>query len=162
MTELHLRHHPPPPPSPPTHRTHLTFGTNSSLLEQLRTHQNTFSFLYLRSAPMDNAANSIQVRVHSSRRGGNMIHPVSIDSPPPAAAEAPNTAAVVYREVKHFKKWVPWLIPSFIVANTVMFIITMSVNNCPKNSVSCVAGFLGRLSFQPFKENPLLGPSSSA
>ncbi|KAL8478306.1 hypothetical protein ACS0TY_030279 [Phlomoides rotata] len=45
--------------------------------------------------------------------------------------------------------------------NIVMFIITMYVNNCPKNSLSCVAGFLGRFSFQPFKENPLLGPSSA-
>ncbi|KAL1549511.1 Retinoblastoma-like protein 1 [Salvia divinorum] len=105
---------------------------------------------------MDNAANSIQVRVHS-RRGSNMIHPVSIESPSPSPAPA-----VVYREVKHFKKWFPWLIPFFIVANTLMFIITMAVNNCPKNSVSCLAAFLGRLSFQPFKENPLLGPSSSA
>ena len=105
---------------------------------------------------MDNAANSIQVRVHS-RRGSNMIHPVSIESPSPSPA-----APVVYREVKHFKKWFPWLIPFFIVVNTVMFIITMAVNNCPKNSVSCLAPFLGRLSFQPFKENPLLGPSSSA
>lgn len=109
---------------------------------------------------MDNAADNIQVRVHS-RRGSNMIHPVSVESPSPAAA-GPNTGAVEYREVKHFKKWFPWLIPFFVVVNTVVFIITMSVNNCPKNSVSCVAGFLGRLSFQPFKENPLLGPSSSA
>ncbi|CBI16118.3 unnamed protein product, partial [Vitis vinifera] len=37
----------------------------------------------------------------------------------------------------------------------------MFINNCPKNSVSCVADFLGRFSFQPLKENPLLGPSSS-
>ncbi|XAR50926.1 hypothetical protein NMG60_11005393 [Bertholletia excelsa] len=43
-----------------------------------------------------------------------------------------------------------------------MFVITMYVNDCPKNSVSCVARFLGRFSFQPFKENPLLGPSSLA
>lgn len=103
--------------------------------------------------------NNIQIRVHSRRGGGNMIHPVSAESPPPATA---NPSGVVYREVKHFKKWFPWLIPSFVVANTVVFIITMYVNNCPKNSVSCLAGFLGRLSFQPFKENPLLGPSSSA
>lgn len=109
---------------------------------------------------MANAADSIQVRVYS-RRGSNMIHPVSVESPSPAAA-SPNTGAVEYREVKHFKKWFPWLIPFFVVANTLVFIITMSVNNCPKNSVSCLAGFLGRLSFQPFKENPLLGPSSSA
>ncbi|MCI05161.1 inactive rhomboid protein 1-like, partial [Trifolium medium] len=36
----------------------------------------------------------------------------------------------------------------------------MYVNNCPRNSVSCIARFLHRFSFQPFKENPLLGPSS--
>ncbi|CAA3024408.1 RHOMBOID 1 [Olea europaea subsp. europaea] len=108
----------------------------------------------------------IHVRVHS-RRGLNMIHPVEIESPPPtiagagpAANESPNT--IMYTEVKHFKKCFPWLVPSFVLANVVMFIITMSVNNCPKNSVSCVAGFLGRFSFQPFKENPLLGPSSTA
>jgi hypothetical protein len=39
----------------------------------------------------------------------------------------------------------------------------MYVNDCPKNSFSdtCVASFLGRFSFQPLKENPLFGPSSS-
>ncbi|KAK9280539.1 hypothetical protein L1049_014231 [Liquidambar formosana] len=42
-----------------------------------------------------------------------------------------------------------------------MFLVTMYVNNCPENSVSCVARFLGRFSFQPLKENPLLGPSST-
>ncbi|KAH6798426.1 RHOMBOID-like 1 [Perilla frutescens var. frutescens] len=95
-----------------------------------------------------------------SRRGGNTIHPVSVESASPAAAASPG--AGVYREVKHFKKWVPWLIPLFVVANVVMFVISMYVNNCPKNSISCVARFLGRFSFQPFNENPLLGPSSSA
>ncbi|KAK6152457.1 hypothetical protein DH2020_015092 [Rehmannia glutinosa] len=102
------------------------------------------------------APDNIQIRVHSRRGGGgNTIHPVSVESPPTAAAG-------IYRDVKHSKKWFPWLIPSFVVVNIVMFIITMYVNNCPKNSISCVAGFLGRFSFQPFKENPLLGPSSSA
>ncbi|KAL7133852.1 hypothetical protein ABFS83_12G167700 [Erythranthe nasuta] len=104
------------------------------------------------------APENVQIRVHS-RRGVNTIHPVSVESPHPAAAASP---AANYREVKHFKKWFPWLIPTFVVANVVMFIISMYVNNCPKNSISCVAGFLGRFSFQPFKENPLLGPSSSA
>lgn len=93
----------------------------------------------------------------SRRSGSKTIHPVSVESPSPAAA-----AAAGYREVKHFKKWFPWLIPTFVVANIVMFVISMYVNNCPKNSISCVARFLGRFSFQPFKENPLLGPSSSA
>nr|XP_027188682.1 RHOMBOID-like protein 1 [Cicer arietinum] len=64
-----------------------------------------------------------------------------------------------YKEVKHFKKWVPWLIPFFVIANVIVFIITMYVNDCPNNSVSCIARFFGRFSFQPFHENPLLGPS---
>lgn len=94
----------------------------------------------------------------NSKRSGNLIHPVDLSSAPTTTTPTP----IAYREIKHFKKWVPWLIPTFVVANIVMFIITMYVNDCPKNSVSCVADFLGRLSFQPFKENPLLGPTSSA
>ncbi|KAF2313242.1 hypothetical protein GH714_009944 [Hevea brasiliensis] len=63
------------------------------------------------------------------------------------------------------KQWTSWLIPMFVVANIAVFIVAMYVNNCPKNNLgfygSCVAKFLGRLSFQPLKENPLFGPSSS-
>ncbi|XWS43730.1 hypothetical protein CRYUN_Cryun16bG0128700 [Craigia yunnanensis] len=92
----------------------------------------------------------------NSRRSNNLIHPVDVERPPVGTP-----SPIVYREIKHVKKWVPWLIPAFVVANTIMFIITMYVNNCPKNSVSCIADFLGRFSFQPFKENPLLGPSSA-
>ncbi|KAF3448504.1 hypothetical protein FNV43_RR09217 [Rhamnella rubrinervis] len=62
-------------------------------------------------------------------------------------------------------QWTSWLIPMFVVANIVVFIVAMYVNNCPKNNLGfdgkCVAKFLGRLSFQPLKENPLFGPSSS-
>lgn len=104
------------------------------------------------------SSSDIEIRV-DSRRGTNVIHPVDVATPPLPSLNGPSP--VVYREVKHFKKWLPWLIPSFVVANVVMFIVTMYVNNCPKNSVSCIARFLGRLSFQPFKENPLLGPSSN-
>ncbi|KAF9601322.1 hypothetical protein IFM89_018750 [Coptis chinensis] len=71
--------------------------------------------------------------------------------------------------------WISWLIPLFVVANVVMFIITMSINNCPRNirdddrfhpsrgtsQGECVGRFLGRFSFQPLRENPLFGPSSS-
>ncbi|XP_034692643.1 RHOMBOID-like protein 1 [Vitis riparia] len=104
-------------------------------------------------------SSSIEIRV-LSKRGSNVIHPVEVDTPLPSPSPGP--VPVVYREIKHFKKWVPWLIPSFVVANIIMFGITMYINNCPKNSISCIADFLGRFSFQPFKENPLLGPSSSA
>lgn len=111
----------------------------------------------------------IQLKVHSRRGlgGGNVIHPVSVESSPtpllgavPGAYQSQTPSP--FREIKHFKKWFPWLIPTFVIADVILLIITMYVNNCPKNSVSCIATFLGRFSFQPFKENPLLGPSSSA
>ncbi|KAK9053159.1 hypothetical protein SSX86_029789 [Deinandra increscens subsp. villosa] len=64
------------------------------------------------------------------------------------------------------KQWTSWLVPMIVVANVAMFFVVMIVNDCPKNHNSdlqgdCVAKFLGRLSFQPLKENPLFGPSSS-
>ncbi|XP_038874691.1 RHOMBOID-like protein 2 [Benincasa hispida] len=63
------------------------------------------------------------------------------------------------------KQWTPWLVPMFVVANIAMFIVVMYVNDCPNSNLGfrdkCVAGFLGRFSFQPLKENPLLGPSSN-
>ncbi|GMH26459.1 hypothetical protein Nepgr_028302 [Nepenthes gracilis] len=101
----------------------------------------------------------IPVRLPSTRASQNTIHPV--DSTPLRPCASPSHSPIVYHEVKHFKKWFPWLIPSFVVANTIVFIVTMYVNDCPKYTLSCVAPFLGRFSFQPFKENPLLGPSST-
>ena len=62
------------------------------------------------------------------------------------------------------RQWTSWLVPMIVVANVAMFAVIMFVNNCPKNHDgvgSCVAKFLGRLSFQPLRENPLFGPSSS-
>ncbi|PON66454.1 Peptidase S54, rhomboid [Trema orientale] len=62
-------------------------------------------------------------------------------------------------------QWTSWLVPMFVVFNIAMFIVVMYVNDCPKNNSgyqgSCVARFLGKFSFQPLKENPLLGASSS-
>ncbi|PHU06855.1 hypothetical protein BC332_23344 [Capsicum chinense] len=99
----------------------------------------------------------IQIQVHS-KKGGNSVYPVE---PATTTAGGGGGPTGVYREIKHFKKWFPWLIPTFVVVNIVTFFVTMYKNNCPKNSVSCFAGFLGRFSFQPFSENPLLGPSSN-
>ncbi|KAA0044094.1 RHOMBOID-like protein 1 isoform X2 [Cucumis melo var. makuwa] len=108
--------------------------------------------LNLRRASMaEHHPSDIQI----NSRQGTAIHPVEADGQSLQAS-----GSVAYWEVKQFRKWIPWLIPSFVIANIVMFIITMSVNNCPKNSVSCIARFLGRFSFQSLKENPLLGPSS--
>ncbi|XP_075487161.1 RHOMBOID-like protein 2 [Primulina tabacum] len=62
-------------------------------------------------------------------------------------------------------QWTSWLVPMIVVANVAVFIVIMLVNNCPKENNGfqgdCVAKFLGRLSFQPLRENPLFGPSSS-
>lgn len=63
-------------------------------------------------------------------------------------------------------QWTSWLVPMIVVANVAMFVVIMIVNDCPKNNIfpsqgDCVAKFLGRLSFEPLKENPLFGPSSN-
>ncbi|KAJ8899649.1 hypothetical protein K2173_019345 [Erythroxylum novogranatense] len=104
------------------------------------------------------SGSAIATRVGSKRVRDNIVHPVEISTPTPQFV---SPSPVVYTEVKHFKKWASWLIPVFVIANVVMFVITMGVNDCPKNSVFCIARFLGRFSFQRFKENPLLGPSST-
>lgn len=62
-------------------------------------------------------------------------------------------------------QWTSWLVPMIVVANVAIFIVIMFVNNCPKENTGvqggCIAKFLGRLSFQPRRENPLFGPSAS-
>ncbi|KAF7823654.1 RHOMBOID-like protein 1 [Senna tora] len=108
----------------------------------------------------DPSSGGVEVKV-IPRRGDNSVRPTGgtpTPSPPPSASASRR------RDFRPFKRWFPWLVPSFVVANTIMFVITMYVNNCPKHSVgssSCFARFLGRFSFQPLKENPLFGPSSS-
>ncbi|MCO5576349.1 hypothetical protein L7F22_030158 [Adiantum nelumboides] len=75
-----------------------------------------------------------------------------------------DSGAPVYLPVSQERRWLPLLICFIVVVNIAMFIITMYVNNCPANTANdqCVAKFLGRFSFQPFSENPLLGPSTRA
>ncbi|XP_024398484.1 RHOMBOID-like protein 2 [Physcomitrium patens] len=51
-----------------------------------------------------------------------------------------------------------------VVANVIIFIIVMYDNNCPANIIPpdrCVLGSFRRMSFQPWNQNPLLGPSSA-
>ncbi|XP_010545774.1 PREDICTED: RHOMBOID-like protein 5 [Tarenaya hassleriana] len=56
--------------------------------------------------------------------------------------------------------WLAWLVPLILVANFVTFASIMYVNDCPSRSHECILyDFLGRLSFQPLRENLLLGPS---
>ncbi|QCE08884.1 RHOMBOID-like protein 5 [Vigna unguiculata] len=58
--------------------------------------------------------------------------------------------------------WFSWLVPLIFLANIAIFIYTMYENDCPAylNDESCLfSEYLGRFSFQPFRENPLLGPA---
>lgn len=60
------------------------------------------------------------------------------------------------------RQWIPWLVPLIFLANVAMFVYTMYLNDCPSylsEEVCLFHEFLGRFSFQPFRENPLLGPS---
>ncbi|CAH8321653.1 unnamed protein product [Eruca vesicaria subsp. sativa] len=70
-----------------------------------------------------------------------------------------------YDESSRDTHWTSWLVPAIVVANLAVFIAVMFVNDCPKKitgpNKACVAKFLGRFSFQPLRENPLFGPSSS-
>ncbi|KAK6926274.1 Peptidase S54, rhomboid domain [Dillenia turbinata] len=70
-----------------------------------------------------------------------------------------------YVEDNSEAQWISWLVPVFVVINVALFVVVMYINNCPKHpnpfDQKCVAKFLGRFSFQPLKENPLFGPSSS-
>ncbi|KAK7851223.1 rhomboid-like protein 5 [Quercus suber] len=62
------------------------------------------------------------------------------------------------------QSWFSWLVPLIFAANIAMFVYTMAYNDCPahENKDDCLFHkYLGRFSFQPFKENALLGPSSN-
>ncbi|PKU70615.1 RHOMBOID-like protein 2 [Dendrobium catenatum] len=62
------------------------------------------------------------------------------------------------------REWTAWIVHVFVVANVLIFLVVMFINNCPGHYNpygSCVAKFLHRISFQPLRQNPILGPSSS-
>ncbi|CAN6692725.1 unnamed protein product [Malus baccata var. baccata] len=92
------------------------------------------------------APSSLEIKVVSPRRSDNVVHP---------AGQPPETTTPrrSFSDYSPLKRWVSWLVPSIVVANIVVFVVTMFVNDCPKNSDTCIGRFLGRLSFQPFKEN---------
>ncbi|XP_054814943.1 RHOMBOID-like protein 1 [Prosopis cineraria] len=111
----------------------------------------------------DPSSACVEVKVNP-QRGGNIIRPGGAPTPPPASRRvSPLPVDPIRRDSRLFKRWLPWLVPCFVTANITIFILTMYVNNCPKHYVgdSCFPSFLGRFSFQPLKENPLFGPSSS-
>lgn len=56
-------------------------------------------------------------------------------------------------------QWTSWLVPMIVVATVAMFIVTMLVNNCPKeNNGFQGAKFLGRLSFHTPEGKPTHWP----
>ncbi|GFP94924.1 hypothetical protein PHJA_001636800 [Phtheirospermum japonicum] len=55
-----------------------------------------------------------------------------------------------------------WIVSVFVILHLIAFCAAMIVNDCWGNShAQCVFKRLGRFSFQPLAENPLLGPSAS-
>lgn len=55
----------------------------------------------------------------------------------------------------------PFITPAIAVVHIVILILTMQQNDCPKHtSEACLSPSLHRFAFQPFRENPLLGPSA--
>ncbi|XP_015871232.1 RHOMBOID-like protein 5 [Ziziphus jujuba] len=63
------------------------------------------------------------------------------------------------------KPWFSWMVPLIFVVNVAMFVYSMYRNNCPHNKAKghhCILeDEFKRFSFQPFHENPLLGPSTN-
>ncbi|GAA0142822.1 hypothetical protein LIER_35641 [Lithospermum erythrorhizon] len=88
----------------------------------------------------------LEIKVHPGRGG-----PSSRPRPPPPR-----------RPYEPFKSWIPWLVPTIFMVNVVVFIMSMYLNNCPRNSTDCIGqSLLGPFAFQSFRENPLLGPSAA-
>ncbi|KAG2329371.1 hypothetical protein Bca52824_000551 [Brassica carinata] len=62
-------------------------------------------------------------------------------------------------------QWTAWVTPVIVLACIAVFIVVMLINDFPTMFAGangdCVPRFLRRFSFQPLRENPLLGPSSS-
>lgn len=95
-------------------------------------------------------------------RGGNKNR-VNQHQPSSNSYAGPSSSYLI--EDLESSQWTSWLVPMFVVANVVVFIVVMYINDCPKHKHlgfdgKCVARFLGRFSFEPLRENPLFGPSS--
>ncbi|KAL6962078.1 hypothetical protein U1Q18_037032, partial [Sarracenia purpurea var. burkii] len=85
---------------------------------------------------------------------------ISIDS---AIDELPKEPKVPFFTHLSQRRENTWVISLFVILHLVAFAATMIVNDCWQNSHGdCALKPLGRFSFQPLWENPLLGPSASA
>ncbi|KAM7527768.1 hypothetical protein LguiB_031178 [Lonicera macranthoides] len=102
--------------------------------------------------PIGSSPPEVEIKVHPGRSEPHHHHHPARrpHHPPPQQPYSP------------FKKWVPWLSPTIVVTDVVLFVISMYFNDCPRNSSKCLgARVLGRFAFQSLRENPLLGPASS-
>ncbi|CAM6006863.1 unnamed protein product [Sphagnum balticum] len=99
----------------------------------------------------------------------------STPSPPLHVILRQRRRVVAHDDAKEERRYMPFLTPIILLANVTVFVLTMYLNNCPGNTVenynnnnnnvkhsstSCVLPLLHRFSFQPFQQNPLLGPST--
>ncbi|XP_074335464.1 inactive RHOMBOID-like protein 8 [Apium graveolens] len=93
--------------------------------------------------------------------------PITITQPARFSIDADDTVPSKHLRVPFFKnlthrKENAWIISLFVFLQVIVFASTMFINNCWHNSHrDCAFQSLGRLSFQPLRENPLLGPSAS-
>ncbi|XP_062156920.1 RHOMBOID-like protein 5 [Alnus glutinosa] len=90
--------------------------------------------------------------------------PCDIECGPHKARPPPPPSPYFHPPASESEPWFAWLVPLIFAANVTMFAYTMYANDCPAHTgkEKCLLGkYLGRLSFQPFKENALLGPSTT-
>uniref|UniRef100_A0ACD5VKF7 Uncharacterized protein n=1 Tax=Avena sativa TaxID=4498 RepID=A0ACD5VKF7_AVESA len=111
------------------------------------------------------------------RRGETAVVPIDADGrghggPKSAHGHRPRPPQQQFRP---FRPWFPFLVPLFVAANVGFFALSMYVNDCPAHAAAADAALggaaeapgcllqsdLGRFAFQPYRENPLIGPSSA-
>lgn len=103
------------------------------------------------AGPSPNKKDEFRVRVHD--------HDEHAFEPSPALPVKPEP----FVPSKH--RYLPIAVPVIMVGNIVVFILMMYYNNCPNHiepGRKCVGEWLKPLSFQPWNENPMLGPRSAA
>ncbi|KAK7351156.1 hypothetical protein VNO77_10395 [Canavalia gladiata] len=83
-------------------------------------------------------------------------------SPAKLAPDCPQDQRIPLMKSSRRRRGDTWVVSVFVIIHIGVFIATMLVNDCWTNSHGdCVFQSLGRFSFQPLPENPLLGPSQS-
>ncbi|XP_027358043.1 RHOMBOID-like protein 8 [Abrus precatorius] len=83
-------------------------------------------------------------------------------SPAKSVVDYPQDQRIPLMKSRRRRRGDTWVVSVFVIIHIGVFIATMLVNDCWSNSHGdCVLQPLGRFSFQPLPENPLLGPSQS-